>query len=140
MGSEMCIRDRSDFESFSTVSDFADIVDGTPLLGGDRSVSEALQTAATMFPRSSASKVIFLVTSGKPLINEDDNIIGNIVDKLGTLGVRVYFALIDPDSNLEGFRDISERSANVFTIESRSDISQQVDSVGSQLISDSGTL
>lgn len=74
------------------------------------------------------------------MINEDGNIIGNIVDKLGTLGVRVYFALIDPDSNLEGFRDISEGSANVFTIESRSDISQQVDSVGSQLITDSGTL
>lgn len=131
----------SDFESFGTVSDFTNIVDGTPLLGGDRSVSDALRTAATMFPKSSsASKVIFLVTSGKPLINEDGSIIGDIVDKLGTLGVRVYFALIDPASNLEGFRDISESSANVFTIESRSDISQQVDSVGSQLITDSGTL
>ncbi|KAK2561274.1 Collagen alpha-6(VI) chain [Acropora cervicornis] len=127
----------SDFESFGAVSNFTNIVDGTPLLGGDRSVSEALRTAATMFPKSSsASKVIFLITSGKPLINEDGNIIGNIVDKLGTLGVRVYFALIDPDSNLEGFR---ESSANVFTIESRSDISQQVDSVGSQLITDSAT-
>lgn len=131
----------SDFETFSTVSDFTYIVDGTPHLGGDRSLSEALRTAATMFPKSSSvSKVIFLVTSGKPLINEDGSIIGHIVDKLGTLGVRVYFALIDPESKLEGFRDINESSANVFEIESRGDISQQIYAVGSQLITDSGTV
>ena len=131
----------SDFERYSSASDFASIVDGTPHLGGDRSLSEALRTAAVMFPMSSSSisKVIVLVTSGNPLSSEDDSSVDDVMDKLGDLGVRLYVALIDPDSNIEGFRRLTESPKNVFVMDTLGDISMQINQIGSQLIRDSGT-
>ena len=132
----------SDFESFSSASDFASTVDGAPHLGGDRSISEALQSAAKMFTNSpdSVSKVIFLVTSGKPLNNEDRSSVADVVDRLGSMGVRTYVALVGTTPTGEEFRAMVENPENVFAIESRGEIPKQINRVGSHVMTDSGKL
>ena len=132
----------SDFESFSSARDFESAVDRAPHLGGDRSVSDALQTAAGMFPNSpsSVSKVIFLVTSGKPLNNNDDSSMGDVIDKLSALGVRTFVVLVGPTPSIEEFASKLGNPENVFAIEAKSDIPKQINRVGSQVLTDSGKL
>jgi len=132
----------SDFESFRSASVFETIVDSVPHYGGDRSVSEALRTAAGIFPKSpsSVSKVVFLVTSAKPLQNEDWNSVGDVLNKLYALGVRTYVALIGPSPSIPDFRSSLENPENVFAIPSRSDISEQINQIRSQVLTDSGEL
>lgn len=130
----------SDFESFRSASEFESKVDGVPHYGGSRSISDALRTAAGMFPKSpsSVSKVIFLVTSGKPLQPQDENSAGDVIDMLSTMGVRTYVALIGPSPNIQEFRSLVDNTESVFTIESRSDVPKQIDQVGSHVLTDSG--
>lgn len=132
----------SDLESFRSASDFESVVDKVPHYGGSRSVSGALRTAAGMFPKSpsSVSKVVFLVTSGKPLQNKDKNSVGNVFNKLYAMGVRSYVALIGPSPSIPDFRSSLENPENVFTIPSRSDIPEQINQIGSQVLTDSGKL
>ena len=132
----------SDFESFRSASDFESTVDRVPHYGGGRSVSDALQTAAGMFPKSpsSVSKVVFLVTSGKPLQKDDGSSVGDVIDKLSALGVRTYVALIGPSPNIQEFTSNVENPENVFAVASRSDIPKKIKQVGSQVLSDSGKL
>lgn len=132
----------SDFESFRSASVFESVVDNVPHYGGNRSVSEALRTAAGMFPKSpsSVSKVVFLVTSGKPLQNEDWNSVGDVLNKLSALGVRTYVALIGPSPGIPDFRSSLENPENVFAIPSRGDIPEQINQIGSQVLTDSGKL
>lgn len=130
----------SDFESFRSASDFESMVDSVPHYGGSRSVSDALRTAAGMFPKSpsSVSKVVFLVTSGKPLQKEDGSSVGGVIDKLSAMGVRTYIALVGPSPDIQEFRSNVENPENVFAITSRSEIPKQINQVGSQVLSDSG--
>ena len=132
----------SDFESFSSASDFESAVDEAPHLGGDRSISEALQSAARMFTNSpaSASKIIFLVTSGKPLNNEDGSSVADIVGRLSSMGVRTYVALVGTTPTGEEFRAMVEDPENVFAIESQGEIPKQINRVGSHVMTDSGKL
>lgn len=130
----------SDFESFRSASDFESTVDSVPHYGGSRSVSDALRTAAGMFPKSpsSVSKVVFLVTAGKPLQKEDGSSVGDVIDTLSAMGVRTYIALIGPSPNIQEFRSSVNNPENVFAIASRSDIPKQINQVGSQVLTDSG--
>lgn len=132
----------SDFESFSSTSDFESAVDEAPHLGGDRSISEALQSAAKMFTNSPApaSKIIFLVTSGKPLNNEDGSSVADIVGRLSSMGVRTYVALVGATPTGEEFRAMVENPENVFAIESQGEIAKQINRVGSHVMTDSGKL
>ena len=132
----------SDFESFKSASDFESVVDKVPHYGGNRSVSDALRAAAGMFPKSpsSVSKVVFLVTSGKQLQNEDRNSVGNVLNKLDAMGVRSYVAVVGSSSSIPDFRSNLENPENVFSIPSRSDIPQQINEIGSQVLTDSGKL
>ena len=132
----------SDFESFSSTSDFESAVDEAPHLGGDRSISEALQSAAKMFTNSpaSASKIIFLVTSGKPLNNEDGSSVADIIGRLSSMGVRTYVALVGTNPTGEEFRAMVENPENVFAIESQGEIPKQINRVGSHVMTDSGKL
>ena len=129
----------SDFESFRSASVFESVVDNVPHYGGNRSVSEALRTAAGMFSKSpsSVSKVVFLVTSGKPLQNEDWNSVGDVLNKLYALGVRTYVALIGQSPSIPDFGSSLENPENVFAIPSRSDIPEQINQIGSQVLTDS---
>lgn len=130
----------SDFESFRSASEFESTVDSVPHYGGGRSVSDALLTAAGMFPKSpsSVSKIVFLVTSGKPLQKEDGSSVGDVIDKLSAMGVRTYVALVGQSPNMQEFRSNVENPENVFAIASRSEIPKQIDQVGSQVLNDSG--
>lgn len=132
----------SDFESFRSASDFESVVDKVPHYGGRRSVSDALRTAAGMFPKSpsSVSKVVFLVTSGKPLQNEDRNSVGDVLNKLSAMGVRTYVALIGPSPSIPDFTSNFENPENVFALPSRSDIPKQINQIGSHVLTDSGKL
>ena len=130
----------SDFESFRSASAFESVVDKVPHFGGNRSVSEALRTAAGMFLKSpsSVSKVVFLVTSGKPLQNDDWNSFGDVLNKLYAQGVRTYVALIGPSPSIPDFRSSLENPENVFAIPSGGDIPEQINQIGSQVLTDSG--
>lgn len=129
----------TDFESFRSTSDFESAVDKAPHLGGNRSVSVALRSAGKMFDSpSSVSKVIFLVTSGRPLDNEDGSSAGDVIDKLSSLGVRTYVVLLGPINNPGKFRSMVEDPENVFAIDSQEDISKKINQVGSHVITDSG--
>ena len=132
----------SDFESSRSASVFESVVDNVPHYGGNRSVSEVLRTAAGMFLKSpsSVSKVVFLVTSGKPLQNEDWNSVGDVLNKLYALGVRTYVALIGQSPSIPDFGSSLENPENVFAIPSRSDIPEQINQIGSQVLTDSGKL
>lgn len=132
----------SDFESSRSASVFESVVDNVPHYGGNRSVSEALRTAAGMFLKSpsSVSKVVFLVTSAKPLQNEDWNSVGDVLNKLYALGVRTYVALIGQSPSIPDFGSSLENPENVFAIPSRSDIPEQINQIGSQVLTDSGKL
>lgn len=130
----------SDFESFRSLTEFESKVDEVPHYGGDRSVSDALWEAAGMFPKSpsSVSKVIFLVTSGKPLQPQDKNSAGDVINELSAIGVRTYLALVGPSAKIQDFRFLVDKTESVFTIESNGDVPKQVNQVGSYILSESG--
>lgn len=130
----------SDFESFRSAFDFESAVDRVPHYGGSRSVSDALRSAAKMFPKSpsSVSNVIFLVTSGKPLQKQDGSSVGDVIDRLSTMGVRTYVALIGSSPSIQEFRSNVQNPENVFAIATRSDIPKQINQVGSHVLTDSG--
>ena len=80
------------------------------------------------------------MTSGKPLQNEDWNSVGDVLNKLSALGVRTYVALIGPSPGIPDFRSSLENPENVFAIPSRGDIPEQINQIGSQVLTDSGKL
>lgn len=130
----------SDFESFRSLTEFESKVDEVPHYGGDRIVSDALREAAGMFPKSpsSVSKVIFLVTSGKPLQPQDKNSAGDVINELSAIGVRTYLALVGPSAKIQDFRFLVDKTESVFTVESNGDVPKQVNQVGSYILSESG--